>query len=104
MPGTGDDNVRIRVESAQMSSWSTTAGLVLWSGTRDVHWTVAALDTLHLSESALLITHIGEANKPVAVGHTIHAGYWVGHNFGRLATWEAKLDRKSTRLNSSHWE
>lgn len=64
------------------TSWSTTSRLVLWSGGRDAHWAVAAVNTLHLGEGALLVTLIGEANKAVA---TRHAGDWVGHDLGRFA-------------------
>ena len=71
------------------SSWSTTAGLVLWCCSRDAHWTVAAVDTLHLSEGTLLIALIGEANKAVA---TRHARDWVRHNLSRLTRWEARLE------------
>jgi hypothetical protein len=71
------------------ASRSTSTGLVLRGGGRDAHGTVAAVDTLHLSQSALLITLISESDEAIA---TRHARDRVGHNFCTLAAWETSLE------------
>jgi hypothetical protein len=45
---------------------------------------------LHLSEGALLVTLIGEANKTVS---TRHAGNGVSHDFSALAARETRLEK-----------
>lgn len=73
------------------STWPTASGFVLWSSSRDAHWAVTAVNTLHLSESALLIALIREANESVTARH---ARDWVGHDLSRLARWEAALEER----------
>jgi hypothetical protein len=63
--------------------------LVLGSSGGDAHGAVAAVDTLHLGESTLLVVLIGEADETVATGH---AGDGVGHDLGGLARGEAALE------------
>ena len=82
------------------TGWSTASRLVLWSGSRNAHWAVTAVDTLHLSESALLIALIREANEAVATGH---AGDWVGHDLGRLAGWEPALEEGDQNILVDLW-
>lgn len=65
--------------------------LVLGRRGRDAHRTVAAVDTLHLGQSALLIVLIGEADETVSTGH---AGDRIGHNLGGLARREAALEQR----------
>ena len=48
------------------TSGSTTPRFVLRSGSGDSHGTVAAVNTLHLSESSLLIRLIRKANESIA--------------------------------------
>jgi len=62
----------------------------LGGGCGNAHGTVAAVDTLHLDECALLIRFIAEANKPVTAGLTSHG---VGHDLCRLARREARLEK-----------
>lgn len=66
-------------------------GLVLRCGGRDPHRTVAAVDTLHLLQSALLVTLVGEADESVSTGH---ATDWVCHDLGGLARWKAVLEER----------
>lgn len=60
---------------------SSAAALVLGSSSRDTHRTVAAVDTLHFGESALLVLRVGEANESVTARH---AADWVRHDLGGL--------------------
>ena len=46
-----------------------TTGFVLWGCGRDAHGTVAAVNTLHLLESVLLIRLVRKAYKAVPTGH-----------------------------------
>lgn len=57
----------------------------------DPHGSVAAIDTLHLLKSTLLVTLLGEANETVSAGL---ASVGVGHDLGRLARWEASLEER----------
>lgn len=57
----------------------------------DPHGSVTAIDTLHLLESTLLITLLGEANEAVSAGL---ASVGVGHDLGRLARREASLEER----------
>lgn len=68
-------------------SWA----LVLRSSGRDAHGTVATVDTLHLTQSTLLVVLIGEAHETIT---TRHAADRVGHDLGRLARWEAALEKR----------
>lgn len=65
--------------------------LVLGGGGRNTHGAVAAVNTLHLRESALLVVLIGEADEAVAAGH---AADGVGHDLGGLAGGEAALEER----------
>lgn len=63
--------------------WRTSALiLILGSRGRDSHWAIAAVDTLHLGQSTLLVSLFGEAHKAVAAGKATDG---VGHDLGRLA-------------------
>ena len=76
-----------------VATWTalcSTAALVLWRGRGDAHRTVAAVDTLHFSEGALLLAFIGEADETIA---TRHAADWVGHDLCRLARRELVLEK-----------
>lgn len=68
-----------------------TGALVLRGGGRDTHGAVAAVDTLHLSEGALLVVLVGEADEAVAAGH---AADGVGHDLGGLARGETALEER----------
>lgn len=74
-------------------AWATgcSTALVLGGGGRDAHGSVSTVDALHLGESALLLTLIGEANEAIATGETAD---WIGHNLGRLARWELALEKR----------
>ena len=74
-------------------SRATRAGgtLVLWGSGRDAHGTVTAVDALHFRERALLVGLVGEADEAVAAGE---AGDGIGHDLGRLARWEARLEER----------
>jgi len=62
---------------------------VLGGSSRDAHGSVAAVDTLHLNKSTLLVVLVGEANETIA---TALARHGVGHDLGRLARGEASLE------------
>jgi hypothetical protein len=66
-----------------------TGTLVLGGSGGDAHGAVAAVDTLHLGESTLLVVLIGEADETVATGH---AADGVGHDLSGLARGEAALE------------
>jgi len=68
-----------------------TGALVLGGGGGDAHGAVAAVDTLHLAESTLLVVLVGEANETVATGH---AADGVGHDLGGLARRETALEER----------
>lgn len=51
------------------NSWGSTARLVLWSGRRDAHRAVTAVNTLHLGEGTLLVALLRETNKAVTTRH-----------------------------------
>jgi hypothetical protein len=72
-----------------------TRTLVLGSSGGDAHRAVTAVDSLHLTQSALLIVLIGETNEAVS---TRHAADGVGHNLGRLAGWEAALEEGNEHI------
>ena len=63
---------------------------VLGSGGGDAHGAVAAVDTLHLNQSTLLVVLIREANKAVAARLARHG---IGHDLGRLARGETGLEK-----------
>lgn len=69
-----------------------TRTLVLGGSGGDAHGAVAAVDTLHLSESALLVVLVGEADETVAAGH---ARDRIGHDLGGLARGEAALEERN---------
>lgn len=71
---------------------ANTGTLVLGGRSGDAHGAVAAVDTLHLGESALLVVLVGETNESVATGH---AGNGVGHDLGGLARGEAALEERN---------
>lgn len=86
--------------TAHGTRWSTTAGLVLGSGSGDSHGAVTAVDTLHLGESTLLVALIGEADEAVA---TRHAGDRISHDLGRLARWESGLEERDQDIFVDLW-
>lgn len=61
------------------ASWASTTRLVLWGGSRDSHGSVAAVNALHLSKSALLVLLIGETDEAIT---TRHARDGVCHYLG----------------------
>lgn len=65
---------------------------VLGGGRGDTHGAVAAVDALHLNESALLVILIGKADEPVATALT---GHGIGHDLSRLAGREACLEERN---------
>lgn len=71
-------------------SWSSTGTLVLRSCGRDAHRTVAAVDTLHLAQSTLLVILIGEANETISTGHSADG---IGHDLRGFARREAALEQ-----------
>lgn len=64
---------------------------LLRRGSANAHGPVAAVDTLHLLKSALLVALLGEAHEAVAARL---AGVGVGHDLGRLARGEAGLEQR----------
>lgn len=71
------------------STASAAGALVLRGSGGDAHGAVAAVDTLHFGEGALLVCLVGEADETVAAGH---AGDVVGHDLGGLDGGEAVLE------------
>jgi hypothetical protein len=69
-----------------------TGALVLGCGGRDTHGAVTAVDTLHLTQSPLLVVLVGEADETVSAGH---AADGVGHDLGGLARGEAALEQRN---------
>jgi hypothetical protein len=69
--------------------------LVLGSGGADAHRPVAAVDTLHLTKSALLVTLVGKANEAVASGE---AADRVGHDLGGLARVVLGLEQRHENI------
>ena len=69
--------------------------LVFWCSSRDTHWSVTAINTLHFAQSTLLILLVGEADEAVATGH---AGKRVGHDFCGLARWESALEQRNQNV------
>lgn len=65
---------------------------VLGGSSRDTHGSVAAVDTLHLNKSTLLVVLVGEANETIA---TALARHGVGHDLGRLARRESSLEERN---------
>jgi hypothetical protein len=65
---------------------------VLGRGSGDSHGTVAAVDTLHLDESALLIVLVRETDETVAAAL---AGHGIRHDLSRLAGGEAGLEERN---------
>lgn len=63
---------------------------LLRRGSANAHRPIAAIHTLHLLKSALLVTLLGEAHEAVAAGL---ASVGVGHDLGRLAGGEAGLEQ-----------
>ena len=74
---------------------ANTGTFVLGSSGGDAHGAVAAVDTLHLGESTLLVVLVGEADETVAAGH---AGNGVGHDLGGLARREAALEERDENV------
>ena len=86
--------------TAHGTRWSTTARLVLGGCGGDSHGAVTAVNTLHLGESALLVSLIGEADEAVA---TRHAGDRISHDLGRLARWESGLEERDQNIFVDLW-
>lgn len=86
--------------SAHGTRWSTTARLVLGSCGGDSHGAIATVDALHLGESALLVSLLGEADEAVA---TRHAGDGISHDLGRLARWESGLEKRDQDIFVDLW-
>ena len=80
---------RIAHRSAHHRVHATWSALILGCGSADAHRSVATIDTLHLTQSTLLVLFVGEAHEAVAARH---AGEGVGHDLGRLAGWESRLE------------
>jgi len=73
----------------------TVVTTVLGGSGGDTHGAVAAVDTLHLNKSALLVILIGKANESVA---TALAGHGIGHDLSRLAGREACLEERNQNV------
>jgi len=73
----------------------TVVTAVLGSSGGNTHGTVAAVDTLHLDQSTLLVILIGKANEPVATALT---GHGIGHDLSRLAGREACLEERNQNV------
>lgn len=80
-------------------SWTWT-GLVLWGSSGNAHWTVAAVDALHLGQSALLIHLLRESDESVAAGEAVDG---VGHDLGGFARWEARLEEGNQDVLVDLW-
>lgn len=65
---------------------------VLGGGRRDTHGSVAAVDTLHLDQSTLLVLLVREANEAVAARLT---RLLVRHDLGALARREPGLEQSN---------
>lgn len=63
----------------------------LGGGSRDPHGAVAAVDSLHLNQGALLIALITKANEAVAARLASHG---IRHDLGRLARRKAGLEER----------
>jgi hypothetical protein len=74
---------------------TNTRTLILGGSGGDTHGAVATVDTLHLSESALLVVLVRETNETVATGH---AADGVGHDLGGLARREAALEKRNKNV------
>ena len=72
-------------------SGTRAAALVLGSCGADAHRAVAAVDSLHFSESALLLGLVGEPDEPIA---TRESADGVGHDLGRFAGVELGLEER----------
>jgi hypothetical protein len=81
------------------TGWSWPS-LVLWGGRGDAHWAVSAVDTLHLSQGTLLIHLIRESDETVTARKAVD---WVGHDLGRLARWEARLEEGNQDVFINLW-
>jgi hypothetical protein len=81
------------------TGWSWPS-LVLWGGSGDAHWAVSAVDTLHLSQGTLLIHLIRESDETVTARKAVD---WVGHDLGRLARWEARLEEGNQDVFINLW-
>lgn len=68
---------------------ANTGTFVLGGSGGNAHGAVAAVDTLHLGESALLVVLVGETDESVAAGH---ARDGIGHDLGGLARGETALE------------
>jgi len=66
-------------------------GTTLRGGGGNAHGSVAAVDTLHLGQGAVLVLLIREAHEPVA---TRHAADGIGHDLGGLARREPRLEER----------
>jgi len=80
----GTATVRARASEAVITT-------VLGSSSRDSHRSVTAVNTLHLNQGTLLIVLVGEAHKAIA---SALAGHGIRHDLGRLARWEAGLEKR----------
>lgn len=87
--------------TAAHGTWSTAStALVLGSGRRNAHGPVAAVDALHLVESALLVSLIGKANEAVAPRQAANG---VRHDFGRLARVVLALEERHEDVLIDLW-
>ena len=68
----------------------SSAGLVLGSSGRDAHGTVAAVDTLHLLQSVLLVGFVRETHEAVSARHSRDR---ICHDLGALAGWVFVLEQ-----------
>lgn len=68
---------------------------VLGGSGRDAHRSVAAVNTLHLDKSALLVVLVREANETVAAALARHG---VGHDLCRLARGETTLEERDKNV------
>jgi hypothetical protein len=68
---------------------------VLRCGSRNSHWSIAAIDSLHFDEGPLLVRLIGEAHEPIAPALARHS---IGHDLSRLAGWETRLEERDQHV------
>lgn len=64
---------------------------LLWSSSADTHGSVAAVHTLHLVQSSLLVALVGEAHKSVTARLS---GRGIRHDLSGLAGGETSLEQR----------
>ena len=93
--GTAHGRIHASGGTAHHLTGASVGSLVLGSGSRDAHGTVAAVNTLHFGQSALLIVFVREADETVATGHSADR---VSHDLSGLAGREAALEERDENV------